>query len=146
MPRKGTNRFCLFLSFLCLFAANIPANHTQASLVFTHVAVIDVNGSAPRRDMTVVINGDRISAIGDKISVPAGAQVVDATGKFLIPGLWDMHVHWYLRDSFSLFIANGVPGVRQMFGNSDLLRWRDQIAKGSLLGPRMIVASQIIDG
>jgi imidazolonepropionase-like amidohydrolase len=96
--------------------------------------------------MTIVITGDRISAIGDNISVPAGAQVVDATGKFMIPGLWDMHVHWYLRDTFTLFIANGVTGVRQMFGNSDLLRWRDQIAKGSLLGPRMVVASPIIDG
>ncbi len=78
--------------------------------------------------------------------MPAGAQIVDATGKFLIPGLWDMHVHWYSRDAFTLFIANGVTGVRQMFGNSDLLRWRDQIAKGSLLGPRMVVASPIIDG
>src|ERR1044072_4806143 len=142
---KSLNRFCLFLSFLCLFVAEIPS-HTQASIVFTHVTIIDVTGATPRRDTTVVITGDRISAIGDNIPVPAGAQVVDATGKFLIPGLWDMHVHWYLRDSFSLFIANGVPGVRQMFGNSDLLRWRDQIAKGSLLGPRMIVASQIIDG
>jgi len=133
------------LSFLCLFVAKIP-NHTQAPLVFTHVTIIDVTGQAPKRDTTVVITGDRISAIGDNIPMPAGAQVVDATGKFLIPGLWDMHVHWYLRDTFTLFIANGVTGVRQMFGNSDLLRWRDQIAKGSLLGPRMVVASPIIDG
>lgn len=144
--QKAQIGFCLFLSVLCLFVAKIPANHTQAPIVFTHVTIIDVNGSAPRRDMTVVITGDRISAVGDNISVPAGAQVVDATGKFLIPGLWDMHVHWYMRDTFSLFIANGVTGVRQMFGNSDLLRWREQIAKGSLLGPRMVVASQIIDG
>ena len=93
-----------------------------------------------------MITGDRISAIGDNIPLPADARVVDATGKFLIPGLWDMHVHWYTRDTFSLFIANGVTGVRQMFGNSDLLRWRDQIAKGSLLGPRMVVASPILDG
>jgi len=57
-----------------------------------------------------------------------------------------MHVHWYARDTFTLFIANGVTGVRQIFGNSDLLRWRDQIAKGSLLGRRMFVASPIIDG
>lgn len=128
-----------------LFARATP-NHIQSSIVFTHVTIIDVTGSAPRRDLTVVITGDRISAIGDNIPVPAGAQVVDATGKFMIPGLWDMHVHWYLRDTFTLFIANGVTGVRQMFGNSDLLRWRDQIAKGSLLGPRMVVASPIIDG
>ena len=131
---------------LFLFARAKP-NHTQTPpIVFTHVTIIDVTGSAPRRDMTVVITGDRISAIGDNISVPPNAQVVDATGKFMIPGLWDMHVHWYFRDTFTLFIANGVTGVRQMFGNSDLLRWREQIAKGSLLGPRMVVASPIIDG
>lgn len=57
-----------------------------------------------------------------------------------------MHVHWYARDTLTLFIANGVTGVRQMFGTSDLLRWRDQIAKGTLLGPRMVVASPIVDG
>jgi len=134
----------LILSVL-LFTRAQP-NHTQASIVFTHVTIIDVTGATPKRDMTVVITGERISVIGDNIPVPAGAQVVDATGKFLIPGLWDMHVHWYLRDTFSLFIANGVTGVRQMFGNSELLRWREQIAHRSLLGPRMVVASQIVDG
>jgi hypothetical protein len=139
-------RIVLLLILSVLLLARATPNHTQASIVFTHVTIIDVTGSVPRRDTTVVITGDRISAIGDNISVPADAQVVDATGKFLIPGLWDMHVHWYLRDTFSLFIANGVTGVRQMFGSSDLLRWRDQIAKGSLLGPRMVVASPIVDG
>src|SRR5215217_3215120 len=139
-------RIVLLLILSVLLFAPAQPNHTQAPIVFTHATSIDVTGQAPKRDMTVVINGDRISAIGDNISVPAGAQVVDANGKFMIPGLWDMHVHWYLRDTFTLFIANGVTGVRQMFGNSDLLRWRDQIAKGSLLGPRMVVASPIIDG
>ena len=137
----------LILTILLLLAQAKP-NRTQASIVFTHATVIDVTGSPPKRDTTVVITGDRISAIGDSasISLPGDAQVVDANGKFLIPGLWDMHVHWYARDSLTLFIANGVTGVRQMFGNSDLFRWRDQIAKGSLLGPRMVVASPIIDG
>ena len=136
--------FLLILSSLLL--ARAKPNHTQAPLVLTHVTVIDVTGGPARPNTTVVITGDRISAIGDNITLPADAQVVNATGKFLIPGLWDMHVHWYGRDTFTLFIANGVTGVRQMFGNSDLLRWRDQIAKGSLLGPRMVVASPIVDG
>src|ERR1041385_3396139 len=139
-------RIFLLLIISVLLPARANPNRPQAPIVFTHATVIDVTGSTPRRDTTVVITGDRISAIGDNVSVPADAQVVDATGKFLIPGLWDMHVHWYARDTFTLFIANGVTGVRQMFGNSDLLRWRDQIAKGSLLGPRMVVASPIIDG
>jgi len=139
-------RIVLLLILPFLLLAREKPNRTQAPIVFTHATIIDVTGAVPRRDATVVITGDRISAIGDNISVPAGAQVVDASGKFLIPGLWDMHVHWYLRDTFTLFIANGVTSVRQMFGNSDLLRWREQIAKGSLLGPRTVVASPIIDG
>src|SRR5688572_17441569 len=136
----------LILPILLLGQAKLE--RIPAPLAFTHVTIIDVTDGELRRDMTVVITDDRISAIGasDKLSLPAGAKVIDATGQFLIPGLWDMHVHWYRRDMFTLFTANGVTGVRQMFGNSDLLRWRDEIAKGSLLGPRMVVASPIIDG
>src|SRR5215475_11611063 len=100
-------------------------------------------GGAPKPDMTVVITGAHITDLGEagKVSVPQGGKVIDAGGKFLIPGLWDMHVHWYGRDTLTLFTANGVTGIREMFGNSDLLRWRDEIAKGSLQGPRMVVAS-----
>jgi imidazolonepropionase-like amidohydrolase len=118
------------------------------ALVLAHVTVIDVTGGVSRPDMTVVIRDGRISEVGDagKAAPPQGATVVNAAGKFLIPGLWDMHVHWYNRDTLTLFTANGVTGVREMFGNPDLLRWRQDIAKGSLVGPRMIVASPIIDG
>jgi cytosine/adenosine deaminase-related metal-dependent hydrolase len=141
-------RIVLLLILPFLLLAQAKPDRTQAPTAFTYVNIIDVTGGELRRDMTVVITGDRISAIGPSAttSVPADAKVIDATGQFLIPGLWDMHVHWYGRDTFTLFIANGVTSVRQMFGNSDLLRWRDQIAKGSLLGPRMVVASPIIDG
>jgi imidazolonepropionase-like amidohydrolase len=120
----------------------------QKALVLTHLTIIDVAGGAPKPDMTVVITGDHITDLGEagKVSVPQGGRVIDAGGKFLIPGLWDMHVHWYSRDTLTLFTANGVTGIRQMFGNSDLFRWRDEIAKGSLQGPRMVVASPIIDG
>src|SRR5215475_11967910 len=120
----------------------------QKALVLTHLTIIDVAGGPPKPDMTVVITGDHITDLGEagKVSVPQGGRVIDAGGKFLIPGLWDMHVHWYSRDTLTLFTANGVTGIRQMFGNSDLLRWRDEIAKGSLQGPRMVVASPIVDG
>src|SRR5262245_7854976 len=120
----------------------------QKALVLTHLTIIDVTGGAPKPDMTVVITGPRITDLGEagKVSVPQGGRVIDASGQFLIPGLWDMHVHWYYRDTLTLFTANGVTGIRQMFGNSYLLRWRDEIAKGSLQGPRMVVASPIIDG
>jgi amidohydrolase family protein len=120
----------------------------QKALVLRGLTIIDVTGGPPKPDMTVVIIGAHITDVGEasKVSVPQGGRVIDAGGKFLIPGLWDMHVHWYGRDTLTLFTANGVTGIREMFGNSDLLRWRDEIAKGSLQGPRMAVASPIIDG
>src|SRR5215813_14813310 len=138
--------FLLLLSTLLL--AGGSSDPQQKALVLTHLTIIDITGGTPKPDMTVVITGAHITDLGEasKVSVPKGGRVIDASGKFLIPGLWDMHVHWYGRDTLTLFTANGVTGIRQMFGNSDLLRWRDEIAKGSLQGPRMVVASPIIDG
>lgn len=98
--------------------------------------------------MTVVITGDRITDLGESgsIGVPKGAQVVDATGKFLIPGLWDMHVHWYDTDYLPIFIANGVTGIRVMWGFPINHKWRKEIDAGRLLGPRLVIASAIVDG
>jgi cytosine/adenosine deaminase-related metal-dependent hydrolase len=126
-----------------------PSQHLQSKpLVFPHATVIDATGAPARSDMTVVITGSRISAIGEtgKVRVPQDAQVVDATGKFVIPGLWDMHVHWDLKDSLPLFIANGVTGVRQMWGRPRHHAWRKELEQGTLLGPRLVIASPIVDG
>ena len=119
-------------------------------LALTNVTVIDVGGGASQRGMTVVIEGQRIAAVGQ--TVPEKARVVDAAGKFLIPGLWDMHAHWgpgygwmpapYL----PLFTANGVTGIRLMAGHPVYLQWRGQVAEGTLAGPRMVLAGAIVDG
>ena len=97
------------------------------SLVLTHV--IDATGAAAKPNLTVIITGDHISKIGksDAIRVPKHAQVVDATAKFLIPGLWDMHVHWYEQDYLPLFIANGVTGIRIMSSAPPHHEWRKQL-------------------
>jgi imidazolonepropionase-like amidohydrolase len=137
---------------LFVLASSLVAQQNSAAkqkpLVFTHVAVIDVTGGPAQPDRTVVILGRHIAEIGDsaKIVVPQDSQVVEAKGKFLIPGLWDMHVHWFDKDYLPLFIANGVTGVRQMFGTPELLQQRNAIEKGNLLGPRMIIASPLVDG
>ena len=103
--------------------------------------------------MTVIITGNRITAVGKSstIKLKQTAQVFDATGKFLIPGLWDMHVHIDNDDfdrtsTLRLFIANGVTGIRIMNGTPAHHLWRREIQGGDLLGPRMIIASRIIDG
>jgi imidazolonepropionase-like amidohydrolase len=125
----------------------------QKPLVITHVTVIDATGAVARPDMTVVITGERITALGQtgKVKVPADAQEIDGTGKFLIPGLWDMHVHWSepiapAAPYLELFTANGVTGVRQMWGFPSHFRWRKDMAAGTLRGPRMVLAGPIVDG
>lgn len=110
-----------------------------------------MTGAQPKPDMSVVIQGNRITSIGKsaKANIPTNARVIDARGKFLIPALWDMHVHLgnedfdkssYLR----LFIANGVTGIRIMDGSPEYHLWRKEIESGTLLGPRMVIASQVI--
>src|SRR6478672_1895722 len=79
-------------------------------LAITGVTVIDVATGAAAPNRTVLVRGDRIAAVGatGEVAVPAGAETLDAAGKFLIPGLWDMHVHIAGPDYLKLFLANGV--------------------------------------
>jgi imidazolonepropionase-like amidohydrolase len=99
-----------------------------------------------------VIRGQKIAAVGvtGVVKVPNGATVIDARGKYLIPGLWDMHVHTTItggRDLLPLYVANGVTGVRDMAGDWDTLTvWRREIARGTLIGPRMIVSGPYLEG
>ncbi|MFI6680984.1 twin-arginine translocation signal domain-containing protein [Kribbella sp. NPDC050470] len=115
----------------------------------TNVTVIDVATGRRDRNQTVLIGGDRIIGVGRHLPVPRGAVELDFTGKFVIPGLADMHVHSIGDERVSppLYLANGVTTVREMAGtNPALYDWRDRIESGTLLGPRMVVASNIIDG
>ena len=114
------------------------------SLIIKNVTVIDATGAAPRRKMSVGIAAGRITVIQKKIKTARGIRVVDAKGKFLIPGLWDMHIHLGPPDIFfPLLVANGITGVREMFTGIPLetiARWR---ARSDV--PR-IAASGFIDG
>jgi imidazolonepropionase-like amidohydrolase len=141
-------KLSLALLFLALPVRPAPPPQAPPSLVLTHVTIIDATGAPAQPDMTVVIRGDRISEIGKSgtIQAPQGAHVVDAKGKFLIPGVWDMHVHWLHKDYLPLFIANGVTGIRIMWGDPMHHQWRQEIAQGTLVGPRMAIASPIVDG
>lgn len=147
--RKSLSLF-LLLIFVNPTNAQRPVSTKASTLAFTHVTVIDMTGAPPRADMTVVVTGNRITDLGQfaKVRIPKGAQVIDATGKFLIPGLWDMHFHIKETErTFPLFIANGVTGVRNMGGDfQKLFEWRDGVASGRLLGPRIIACGPVVDG
>jgi imidazolonepropionase-like amidohydrolase len=100
----------------------------------------------------VIVTGNRITASGPASTtrVPAGARVIDATGKYMIPGLWDMHVHTTVaagRTLLGLYVANGVTGVRDMAGEWDTLKtWRAEIDAGRLVGPRLVVSGPYLEG
>jgi len=119
-------------------------------VAITHTTVIDVRTGETRADFTVLVTGDRIAYAGPSSSAPPvdGAKVIDGTGKFLIPGLWDMHIHGFLYvfSDFAgpLMIANGVTGARDMGYYVDTtLRWKRDIAAGKEVGPRLVVGVRV---
>ncbi len=116
-------------------------------LVIRHARMFDAASASVRPDMTVIIAGERIQQViadGDA-KIPAGAQVIDASGQSLLPGLWDMHVH-LSEDDGLLDIANGITTVRDLANDTDkLLAMRKSFEEGTAIGPRVIMAG-IIDG
>jgi imidazolonepropionase-like amidohydrolase len=126
-------------------------------IAITHATVIDATGAPAQRDMTVIVANRTITDVGKSsaVAIPKGAVTIDARGKFLIPGLWDMHVHEIFGDWIpeeekitpALFVVNGVTGVRDMGGDLEpLKKWRSRIAAGELLGPRMVISGPMLDG
>jgi imidazolonepropionase-like amidohydrolase len=144
-------------ALLALPSAAAAAEARPQALVLDGVTVIDVEGGRAEAGLTVIVEGERIAEVGRRpaVRIPPGARVVDGAGKFLIPGLWDMHVHTAFGDWFPdardvalpLFVANGVTGVRDMGGDLDsLLEWRKEIGRGALVGPRMVISGPMLDG
>lgn len=139
-----------FVRALALAALSIPVFSAAVPIAIRDVTVIDVTNGAERAHQTVLIRGERIGAIGPSEStpIPPGARVVPAEGKFLIPGLWDMHVHlWYPENQLPVYVANGITGVRDM--GSDYKRtsaWAEAVEKGRMLGPHIVTSGPPVDG
>ncbi|MFD5094430.1 amidohydrolase family protein [Amycolatopsis thailandensis] len=123
---------------------------TGEIVVISQVTLIDGTGAAPRRDVSVVLVGDRIAWVGGSGQIPetGGARVIDGRGKYLIPGLWDMHTHGLDLEEIipPLHLAYGVTGAREMWGYAENRATRDKIERGELLGPRVVLGSGIVDG
>src|SRR6266436_7594183 len=125
------------------------------TLVLQHVNVIDATGSPAKADQTVIIKDGVISAVGRNIAVPTGdVRVVNASGKFLIPGLWDMHTHvagitadpQWGKTLLPQYLAYGITGIRDMAGDvTSLLDWKKEQDDGKLLGPRMFISGPFVD-
>jgi imidazolonepropionase-like amidohydrolase len=132
----------LVLAFL------ISPAFSQQILLLRNVHVVDVAAGKVTRSQCILIRGNRIAEIAPKIAPPAGSHVIEGEGEYVIPGLWDMHVHlWFKEHQFPLYLAQGITGVRDM--GSDLERvkaWRREIAAGRLLGPHIETSGPMLDG
>ena len=157
---RGPGRRALGLSLLTALGcapqrAPRPAS-ADPTLFITHVTVIDPRDGSTAPDCTIAIRGDRIVGVtGGGEPIPAGSRTIDAAGKFVIPGLWDMHIHTFFgtwvpggeQVTLPLLVANGVTGVRDMGSELEpILAARAAIAEHRLLGPRMVIAGPMLDG
>jgi imidazolonepropionase-like amidohydrolase len=149
----------LLLSALFVGLTGACLAQTNSSTLIIHdVTLVDGTGAPAKPHQTVIVEDGKIAAIDNSGMGFAGklpGKHVDGSGKFLIPGLWDMHVHMVFGDWFPqgkeitlpLFIANGITGVRDMGGELDVLQqWRKEISAGALIGPRIVISGPMLDG
>jgi imidazolonepropionase-like amidohydrolase len=150
-----------FLFFALLFAPrHVRAQNWSLvdTVVITDVNIVDVRTGEVRPEQIVVIDRSRIMAVGSRKDVryPRNAPVIiNGKGFYLIPGLWDMHVHLVFGDwfpmaqeiSLPLFVANGVTGVRDMGSElATVQAWRNEIEGQRLIGPRIMTSGPMLDG
>jgi imidazolonepropionase-like amidohydrolase len=156
--RLAIHSSILFLSFV-FFSGAARAQKSAADdlLVLNNVTVVDVRTGALQDEQTVILERNRVASVGPSKSAkyPRNAPSVNCRGLFLIPGLWDMHVHLVFGDwfpgaqeiSLPLFVANGVTGVRDMGSELDTVQgWRNEIEAGRLIGPRIYTSGPMLDG
>ncbi|MGI8581076.1 MAG: amidohydrolase family protein [Chitinophagaceae bacterium] len=127
----------------------LPLLLKAQKILFKKVNIVDVQKGKVIANQNVFVEGNRIKRISSKPFAVKGATVVNGTGKYLIPGLWDMHTHTDAFDNFEqrglpLFIANGVTGIREMgSGDYNWKRWRNST---SVQSPRIVACGKILDG
>jgi len=143
------------IPFLCLLNCTNTAEE-QVDVLIQHANVIDVNTGEVSGEMSIGIRNDSIVYLGNGNSNFSVSQTIDATGKYVIPGLWDMHVHFRGGDELigenknllPLFVANGITGVREAGGDmtTEIFKWRAEMENGSLIGPMIYTSGPKLDG
>src|SRR6202140_4259218 len=149
----------IFFLICLFFFGPLHAQKPEADdlLVLNNVTVVDVRTGALQPEQTVILERNHIASVGPSklAKYPRNAPTVNCRGLFLIPGLWDMHVHLVFGDwfpdaqdiSLKLFVANGVTGVRDMGSELDIMEgWRNEIEAGRLIGPRIYTPGPMLDG
>ena len=146
MLQRGICRVCI-LTILAI-PRLLLSQETQSSLAITHVHVVPMDRERVLTDQTVLIVGDHIAEVGpaDKVQVSKTATVVDGTGKYLLPGLADMHVHATDEALLPIYLDNGITTVVNMNGSPSVLALRDKIRKGLVMGPNLYTTGPLLAG
>src|SRR3954454_12981783 len=155
-----TSPVALWLGAVALATNALPAYAQAASdrgalvdiatvpVALTDLTVIDIETGAHTSGITILTRGERIAVIGTAVAVPRGATRVSGKGKFLIPGLWDMHTHHQGTGaaSLDLFVAKGIVGTRDMGGEAKfILPLRHQVRAGAVFGPEIVASGPMVD-
>jgi imidazolonepropionase-like amidohydrolase len=139
-------------SWIVLFVFGVlqASAATLTQIAITDVTIIDVHDGSAKREMTVLISGNRITAVGSskEIPIPKQVRVIDGRGRFLIPGLWDMHVHSDGGEhALRMMVDWGITGARDMGGDlTKLTEARRHIANQDWTGPRLVIAGPRLMG
>jgi imidazolonepropionase-like amidohydrolase len=136
------------ISVFSLFLALILRPPTPAPpLAIVHATVVPMDAERTLESHTILVEDGRIAWLGPDMTaeIPPEARVIDATGRWVVPGLADMHVHAGAGD-FPAFVANGVTTIREMNGTAEHLELRAAARDGRVLGPSMIVTGPLIAG
>ncbi len=146
----GTLFRCSSLLLLAVTACSEPEQRQiiDADLIIENVDVIGMASDSVDEDQSVFLKDGIIVEIArsSQYRPTTGATVVDGTGKFLIPGLADMHVHVWADSELPLYVANGITLVRNMWGEPTTLAMRDRVESGEVMGPRIVTAGRLVDG
>jgi imidazolonepropionase-like amidohydrolase len=119
----------------------------SGATAFVGVNVVPMDGSAPLTGQTVIVRDTHVERIGPvaEVEVPSDARVVYGRGRWLVPGLVDMHVHIRAVD-LPAYVANGITTVRDLAGLDSVLATRGRVERGEVLGPRILASSQLLCG
>src|SRR6266566_9894514 len=150
-PRVDSPVFCVVVYLLTRFPVVAQAPRNSQPVAFVHLTIVDAVEGRLLPNMTIVVQGDRITRVEESSAfrAPADAKLVDARGKFAIPGLWDMHVHlsWATESALPILLANGVTSVRDTGSRlSETDGWRTEISTGIRPGPRIVRTGPILNG
>ncbi|MEM8888274.1 MAG: amidohydrolase family protein [Bacteroidota bacterium] len=159
-PQFWLSLFVLFLLSSCKSTTKTSANSTSEKessedIIFTSANVLPMDSETVLKNQDVWVKGGKIHKIGEDLEFPAGATVINAEGKYIMPGISEMHAHipvargeddGLVKETLFLYLANGITTIRGMLGNPYHLKLKEQVAAGEILSPRIYTSGTSVNG